>query len=288
MKKNRMMRLASVLLVLVLLSTSVISGTFAKYVTTATANDTARVAKWGITMDTDNTGTFVATYSSNGQETVHGKNSENDADVVAPGTSGTATYVVSGTPETDYVITFAGVADDDVYLAKDLTYTYVDAEDNNGVVTYTTPGPGASGTVSADYYPIYYTVTITAANGSFDAVDSQKTHISTTATAQNFDTLAAAMAALSNTKVTYDANEAAAMTVTIGWEWAFEATTETVDGRTNIVDAYDTVLGDIVANNADLTVNNTTAGTSGFAAKVTDKYNTTIGYTLAITATQVD
>ena len=48
MKKNRMMRLASVLLVLTLLSTSVISGTFAKYVTSDQASDTARVAKFGV------------------------------------------------------------------------------------------------------------------------------------------------------------------------------------------------------------------------------------------------
>ena len=47
MKKNRMMRLASILLVLVLLSTSVISGTFAKYITTNSASDSARVAHWG-------------------------------------------------------------------------------------------------------------------------------------------------------------------------------------------------------------------------------------------------
>ena len=47
MKKNKMMRLASLLLVCVLLTTSVISGTFAKYTTTNTASDEARVAYWG-------------------------------------------------------------------------------------------------------------------------------------------------------------------------------------------------------------------------------------------------
>ena len=47
MKKNRMMRLASILLVLVLMTTSVISGTFAKYTTSGNAYDQARVAYWG-------------------------------------------------------------------------------------------------------------------------------------------------------------------------------------------------------------------------------------------------
>ena len=47
MKKNRMMRLASILLVLVLMTSSVVGGTFAKYTTSVEGYDTARVAKWG-------------------------------------------------------------------------------------------------------------------------------------------------------------------------------------------------------------------------------------------------
>ena len=47
MKKNRMMRTAAVLLVAVLLTTSVISGTFAKYTTASDASAQARVAYWG-------------------------------------------------------------------------------------------------------------------------------------------------------------------------------------------------------------------------------------------------
>ena len=44
MKTNKMMRIASVLLVAVLLTTCVISGTFAKYTTTVSATSTANVA----------------------------------------------------------------------------------------------------------------------------------------------------------------------------------------------------------------------------------------------------
>ena len=50
MKKNKMMRLASAVLVCTLLTTSVISGTFAKYTSTSSASDNARVAKWGVTL----------------------------------------------------------------------------------------------------------------------------------------------------------------------------------------------------------------------------------------------
>ena len=53
MRNNRMMRAASALLVAVLLTTSTISGTFAKYVTEKEVSDTARVAKWGVEIDAE-------------------------------------------------------------------------------------------------------------------------------------------------------------------------------------------------------------------------------------------
>ena len=62
MKKNIMMRLSALLLVAVLLTTCVISGTFAKYVTTGTATDSARVAKWGVTVEAKLDDLFVDEY----------------------------------------------------------------------------------------------------------------------------------------------------------------------------------------------------------------------------------
>ena len=67
MKKNKMMRIASVLLVAVLLSTCAISGTFAKYVTQVSGNDSARVARWGIKSDLTETSTFSAFYYANAE-----------------------------------------------------------------------------------------------------------------------------------------------------------------------------------------------------------------------------
>ena len=51
MKTNKIMRIASGLLVAVLLSTCVISGTFAKYVSTYDGTDSARVATWAFEID---------------------------------------------------------------------------------------------------------------------------------------------------------------------------------------------------------------------------------------------
>lgn len=103
MKKNKMMRIASVLLVAVLLTTSAISGTFAKYVTTESGSDSARVAKWGVEIVADNFNLFTDKYETDDTNaTFTGSYSveSDDGDVFAPGTKGTFTEIaITGTPE---------------------------------------------------------------------------------------------------------------------------------------------------------------------------------------------
>lgn len=95
MKKIKTMRIASILLIAVLMTTCAISGTFAKYVTDATGSDSARVAKWGVSI---NAGGAMFAKSENGTTVTNTVLSENN--VVAPGMSGTmAAIEVSGTPE---------------------------------------------------------------------------------------------------------------------------------------------------------------------------------------------
>ena len=111
MKKNRMMRLASILLVCVLLTTSVISGTFAKYTSSATASDKARVAKWDIYLeDSAMTETYTIdlfTYTDANVD-VDGNGSEK---VIAPGTTGSFTIDLQNKSEVtaaytiDYTVT---------------------------------------------------------------------------------------------------------------------------------------------------------------------------------------
>ena len=110
MKKNRMMRLASILLVCVLLSTSVISGTFAKYVTSTKKEDSARVARWGVTFDSVSD-LFATQYNytdvKNGVAATYSVESSGSDNVVAPGTAGTGyKFSTIGTPEVSYVVTF--------------------------------------------------------------------------------------------------------------------------------------------------------------------------------------
>lgn len=83
MKKNNVMRIASALLVAVLLTTCAISGTFAKYTTSFSGNSAARVAKWGFTDPTNVTfDLFADTYNDGAIASQGGDN------VIAPGASG--------------------------------------------------------------------------------------------------------------------------------------------------------------------------------------------------------
>ena len=100
MKKNVMMRVASALLVAVLMTTCAISGTFAKYTTTNSGSDDARVARWGFTENTITVDMFDGSYTN-----VQSSNTDN---VLAPGTSKTATISFlpqGGTPEVAYTFT---------------------------------------------------------------------------------------------------------------------------------------------------------------------------------------
>ena len=97
MRKNKMMRAASGLLVAVLLSTCAISGTFAKYTTTVSSSDKARVAKWGFKETSiDLTGLFSDAYVN--EKATYGatENKVNAAnagdDLIAPGTTGSASF----------------------------------------------------------------------------------------------------------------------------------------------------------------------------------------------------
>ena len=109
MKKNKMMRLASVLLVAVILTTCAISGTYAKYVTDKTGSDSARVAKFGVSV-TGTADTFKETYPKDDTSvTLTGNTVVSTEDVVAPGTSGDmAAFTITGTPEVAVNVKFEG------------------------------------------------------------------------------------------------------------------------------------------------------------------------------------
>ncbi len=132
MRKSKTMRAAILLLALTLLTSCFVGGTFAKYTTSASGTDKARVAYWGFqnaaVLDFD---LFDGEYDN----TVDSQNSDN---VVAPGTTKIETFTfkyVDNTkataPEVDYTFEIAFKAEG--------TYTNLDAN-KNFVWKLTLPG----------------------------------------------------------------------------------------------------------------------------------------------------
>ena len=187
MKKNVMMRLASFLLVAVLISTSAISGTYAKYVTADDASDKARVAEWGVVASVDGT-LFNDAYKDEKETwvdpetglgiTVRSKNEGEN--VVAPGTENKKgmTIILTGIPEVDVNVQFKFEATDEIMLSKNTPYT-----------DYTKPTGFADGkavygntfTLDEDYYPVVFTLTkdgTQIAQGNVDAIQAKLTELS--------------------------------------------------------------------------------------------------------------
>lgn len=135
MKKNVMMRLASGLLVAVLLTTCAISGTYAKYTSTAAGQDTARVAYWGFGQDS-------AIVIDDLFEDVYGTtvDSKDGDDVIAPGTSNFKTFKFAYTdnttegakaPEVAYTFTVDvtdSAIDDDIKANPNIQWAVVKVE----------------------------------------------------------------------------------------------------------------------------------------------------------------
>lgn len=137
MRKNKFMRAASGLLVAVLLTTCVISGTFAKYTTSATGSDSARVATWGF--DKNNASITLDNLFSDTYDNVKGV----DSDVIAPGTTGSANFEFkysgkADAPEVAYtfkVDTEGSTISDDISLTLEYKNKNTESENVSGTTT---------------------------------------------------------------------------------------------------------------------------------------------------------
>lgn len=181
MKKNKMMRIAAVLLIVTLLSTCAISGTFAKYVAKADFEDSARVAKWGIKIET-NSSLFSDRYATEdddyfaagGTYSVKAANATDTAKgdmVVAPGTSsdqvedGGFVARLYGKPEVATRFQFKAGTLEDIFVPFG-TYTDYSVAVKDGVeqtFDYTAP-PAVSGLNNnyvAGYSPVKWDITVT-------------------------------------------------------------------------------------------------------------------------------
>ena len=226
--KNKMMRIASILMVAALLTVCAVSGTFAKYVTTGSASDTARVAKFGVSVTADGD-TFGTSYLATTDDTVAPDGTEasavtvlSEVKVVAPGTKGTlATVALAGIPEVDVRVTFA------LEAVKSTNWT-VDGE---------------------EYFPLIFKV-----NGTEVAFDKL---------AEEVAKLTADYKAGTDLSTITLSGENANPKVEITWEWPFEVKTGEGDAATvdATIDAKDTWLGNQAAAGNPATVEFTLTAT---------------------------
>ncbi|MBE6595463.1 MAG: hypothetical protein E7644_06660 [Ruminococcaceae bacterium] len=255
MKKNKMMRVASALLVAVLLTTCAISGTFAKYVTTVSGSDSARVATWNIGYNFAQISTFNKTYDS----TV-----DSAEQVVAPGTSDFGTYILTGAPETDYKVTFNFTTQKEVFLGAH-NYDYENE-------AYT----GMDLNLASNYIPLTWKVTLTTPVDDADITAIGSGSCLSKGDGNTFATMSAMAAAINNTQISYDANEAAELTIKIEWSWA-------IGGD----DKADTILG-YLANDVDATNGMLKVDDPDQTLVADTDFCTNVGYTFSMTAEQVD
>ncbi len=87
----------TIIVFVTLISSFFVSGTYAKYISSKEKSDDARVAKWGLNVETT-VDLFKDSYFDD--KTI--VKSANGDKVVAPGTSGEYTFTISGAPETNY------------------------------------------------------------------------------------------------------------------------------------------------------------------------------------------
>lgn len=294
-KTNKTMRVAGGLLIATLLSTSIVSGTFAKYVTTGSASDSARVAKFGVVVKAEGT-LFSTTYlSKSGGNTPGGEEttgltvkSSDTKKVVAPGTKSDSTglsFGVTGTPEVDVAISFSvDESASDVWLSAG---TYADMTTNKRTAS------DVFATTST-YYPIVYTMTYTS-NGEEKTVKGSLNDVVSGLNTAFKDKTYKANTDLSTTEIS---------SFNLTWEWAFETEGEN-SGTT--MNRADTLLGDLAADagadngivgtaisdintNAKKTVLSAVTAGSGLKPGdgATNTYNLNTNFGFSITVTQVD
>lgn len=275
MKKNKMLRTASAMLILTIITTSIIGGALAKYTTEASATDTAVVAKFGVTATVSGDLFGTAYYAGPVAPDTTGNGIDeqpNDADtvkaatkVIAPGTQNIEgmTLSVTGTPEvtTEVTLTTEENSNSDIYLnpgtygvmvkyvgdptaANGDLYTY-DATSNTYSKYVATPAadPATPTTTDEDYYQLQQEATVADGATYYPLVwYVGGTKVTAVTGKTKPDVVIEKLKETFKGKHTPGKSFDGTMTKTVGWEWPFD--TEANDGAN---DGADTILGNMIA-----------------------------------------
>ncbi len=226
-KKNVLMRSAGLLLALVLVTSCFVGSTFAKYTTSADATESARVAKFGVTV-TANGDVFATEYATDDPNVVAtiAKSVISTDKVVAPGTKkeGFVASTIAGTPEVAVRVS---------YEAKEFELT-----------NWTTTG-------TDEYCPLVFTVNGTEykiGNAGITNVAQLQTAVKDAIKAYTKDYAPGT-----------DLSGVGADTLNISWEWPFETGADDAEKLVN--NEKDTALGNQAAAGNAATVSLTLATT---------------------------
>lgn len=212
-KKHWTLRAAGLLFALVLITSCFAGGTFAKYVTSKSASDTARVARFGVVIEAHDNTAFKTTYDTDTSGISSVATSTTDS-LVAPGTKEDNAVILSitGKPEVAVHVELAMTGTDVVLMAG----TYPDL---------TTPDPKDTFTLNKPYYPVVFTLNQNGtklASGTINDINAELGKLSKNyAPGTDLGTVAG--------------------TYTLSWEWTFEG------GN----DQADTLLGTLAALGPD-------------------------------------
>lgn len=225
-KKNVLMRSAGLLLVLVLVTSCFVGSTFAKYTVGGKGTDTARVAKFGVTITAEGT-MFAEEYATDDGDVkeIISKSVVSTEKVVAPGTKGNMSSIaLTGKPE----------------VAVRVEYKV-----NTFKLTGWQTGDDAAAT---EYCPLVFTVgdkTYKIGDTGIDTVDKLEAAVKNAieGCSQNYEANTDLSTANTNVKVP-----------SVSWAWAFQGADNGASTTAYQTDAKDTKLGDRAAEGNAATV----------------------------------
>lgn len=222
MKKNWTMRVAVLMVALTLITSCFVSSTYAKYVVGGSIDETARVAKFGVTITAAGT-LFDTTYLAvaggntpgNGATTGLTVESSNTDKLVAPGTKNDTgvTFTVAGQPEVAVR----------VFMDIDANAKEIFLKAKTGLQDMTTADATDTFDQAADYYPVVFTLKVNGTAVATGKLEDIKSYLD----------------GASNTVYAANTNLATAIgTINLTWAWDFGDPTN---------NKPDTLLGDLAA-----------------------------------------
>ncbi|MEO1772244.1 hypothetical protein [Candidatus Enterococcus ferrettii] len=251
-KRNKSVKTAVLLFGAVLITTSLLGGTLAKYVSElGSAKDEARVAKWGITEESQSLNMFKTAYDDISGAAANTVESKDGAKVMAPGTKG------------DVVLSPA-ISDaklNNVEVAFKVNYGYGDFASDSVYGKYLGKWASQADGTGFEWWPLrfkVYSFNETSKDYTdlvYDGIstsDSGGTQINPDDGGIQIDKLNAAIKAAGSSDTIYPNDslvvkkeKLAKMGVKIEWQWPFERP-ET--GSVTAVDGWDTVVGNRAAS----------------------------------------